>query len=153
MKVDRPFKPTGKRLDNLNNLIQNKYPQDKWVLESILPIFFSIIDSSSTHGQQNQVTDILNIVFNDYEFRYNIILENMDNPKDIIKLDIPLLIRLLEYAREDAKTDMDLHNVAERLIDLSRGGVSMGMIDYEAIIGDQEKLDESFRRMQKLAGL
>jgi hypothetical protein len=34
------------------------------------------------------------------------------NPKDIIKLDIPLLIRLLEYAREDAKTDMDLHNVA-----------------------------------------
>ena len=48
---------------------------------------------------------------------------------------------------------MDLHNVAERLIDLSRGGVAMGMVDYEAIIGDQEKLDEAFRRMQKLAGL
>ena len=153
MKVDRPFKPTGKRLDNLNNLIQNKYPQDKWVLEPILPIFLSIINSSSTLGQQNQVTDILNRVFNDYEFRYNTILENMDNPKDIIKLDIPLLIRLLEYAREDAKTDMDLHNVAERLIDLSRGNIALGMIDYEAIIGDQERLDESFKRMQKLAGL
>lgn len=75
------------------------------------------------------------------------------NPKDIIKLDIPLLIRLLEYAREDAKTDIDLHNVAERLIDLSRGGVAMGMIDYEAIVGPQEKLDEALRRMQKLAGI
>jgi hypothetical protein len=34
------------------------------------------------------------------------------NPKDIIKLDVPLFIRLLEYAREDAKSDMDLHKVA-----------------------------------------
>jgi len=35
------------------------------------------------------------------------------NPKDTIKLDVPLFIRLLEYAREDAKDDMDLHRVAE----------------------------------------
>jgi hypothetical protein len=76
MKVDRPFKPTGKRLENLNNLIQTKYPQDKWVLEPILPIFLSIIDSSSTLEQQEQVIDLLDKVFNDYEFRYNTILEN-----------------------------------------------------------------------------
>jgi hypothetical protein len=76
MKVDRPFKPTGKRLENLNNLIQTKYPQDKWVLEPILPIFLSIIDSSSTFEQQEQVIDLLDKVFNDYEFRYNTILEN-----------------------------------------------------------------------------
>jgi hypothetical protein len=31
------------------------------------------------------------------------------NPKDTITVDVPLFIRLLEYAREDAKTDMDLH--------------------------------------------
>lgn len=76
MKVGRLFKPTGKRLENLNDLIQTKYPQDKWVLEPILPIFLSIIDSSSTIEQQEQVIDLLTKVFNDYEFRYNTILEN-----------------------------------------------------------------------------
>jgi hypothetical protein len=34
---------------------------------------------------------------------------------DMYAVDFPLLIRLLEYAKEDAKTDIDLHNVAERM--------------------------------------
>jgi hypothetical protein len=55
------------------------------------------------------------------------------NPKDVIKVDVPLLIRLLEYAREDAKTDMDLHNVAERLINLSSSGEVLGMDNYDDI--------------------
>jgi hypothetical protein len=41
------------------------------------------------------------------------------NPSDKVTLDIPLFIRLLEYAREDAKTDMDLHNVDEKAITAS----------------------------------
>lgn len=56
------------------------------------------------------------------------------NPEDTVSLDIPLLIRLLEYSREDAKTDMDLHNVAERLITLSAGGRTLSMNDYDTII-------------------
>lgn len=56
------------------------------------------------------------------------------NPEDTVSLDIPLLIRLLEYSREDAKTDMDLHNVAERLITLSAGGKTLSMNDYDTII-------------------
>ena len=123
------FQPIGRRLDNLNRKIKIDHPEDMWVMEDILDAFLSIIDSSSSLKQQLIVSKELNRLFDTYEFRYNTILENMDNPKDIIKLDIPLLIRLLEYAREDAKTDMDLHNVAERLIDLSRGGVAMGMVD------------------------
>jgi len=55
------------------------------------------------------------------------------NPQDTVTLDIPLMIRLLEYAREDAKTDMDLHNVAERLIKLSASGQSLSMDQYDAI--------------------
>lgn len=55
------------------------------------------------------------------------------NPEDVIKLDVPLLIRLLEYAREDAKTDMDLHNVAENLINLSQSGNTLSMDDYHQI--------------------
>ena len=60
------------------------------------------------------------------------------NPKDVIKLDVPLLIRLLEYAREDAKTDMDLHNVAENLIDLSGNGQTLCMNHYNQIVDTNE---------------
>ena len=56
------------------------------------------------------------------------------NPKDTVSLDIPLLIRLLEYAREDAQTDVDLHNVAERLINLSRSGKTLNMSNYGTVV-------------------
>lgn len=62
------------------------------------------------------------------------------NPTDKIKLDVPLLIRLMEYAREDAKDDMDLHRVAENLIALSQSGKTLSMQDYEQAVAD--KLDE-----------
>ena len=64
------------------------------------------------------------------------------NPRDIVKLDIPLFIRLLEYAREEAKDDMDLHRVAENAIDLSHMGSTLGMRDYSNIIGSQENIEE-----------
>jgi len=66
----------------------------------------------------------------------------VDNPKDEITVDVPLLIRLLEYAREDAQTDMDLHNVAENLISLSAEGRTLSMADYDAIINSEAELDE-----------
>ena len=59
------------------------------------------------------------------------------NPTDTIQLDVPLMIRLLEYAREDAKDDMDLHNVAEKLIAMSSGGDVLSMDQYDAIVGQQ----------------
>ena len=75
------------------------------------------------------------------------------NPKDTIKLDVPLFIRLLEYAREDAQTDMDLHNVAENIISLSETGKTLTMSDYDMIVGgSQEELDE-IRLWQVRAGI
>ena len=56
------------------------------------------------------------------------------NPQDVIALDVPLLIRLLEYAREDAKTDMDLHNVSESAIALSKAGKTLTMADYDRLV-------------------
>lgn len=61
--------------------------------------------------------------------------ESTENPTDIVKMDIPLLIRLLEYAREDAQTDMDLHDVTERLIKLSSTGKVLSMHQYDRIVG------------------
>ena len=74
------------------------------------------------------------------------------NPKDIIKLDVPLFIRLLEYAREDAQTDMDLHDVTENIISLSASGKTLSMDDYSTIIGSQENIDE-IRMLQVRAGI
>lgn len=64
------------------------------------------------------------------------------NPTDSITVDVPLFIRLLEYAREDAKTDMDLHNVTEKLIQFSEEGDTLTMDHYDAIIGEQKLLPE-----------
>jgi len=60
--------------------------------------------------------------------------DTTENPQDIVKLNVPLLIRLLEYAREDAETDMDLHDVTERLIKLSTKGSILDMEDYDSIV-------------------
>jgi hypothetical protein len=65
-------------------------------------------------------------------------LEEDFNPTDVVSVDIPLLIRLLEYAREDAKTDMDLHNITERLIALSQEGNTLTMQDYDTICNTKE---------------
>ena len=74
------------------------------------------------------------------------------NPRDIIKVDVPLFIRLLEYAREDAQTDMDLHDVTEKIISLASSGKILSMDDYSTIIGSQENIDE-IRILQVRAGI
>jgi hypothetical protein len=74
------------------------------------------------------------------------------NPRDIITVDVPLFIRLLEYAREDAQSDMDLHDVAQNIISLSVSGKTLSMDDYSTIIGSQENIDE-IRMLQVRAGI
>lgn len=60
------------------------------------------------------------------------IKENVD-AVDFVTMDVPLFIRLLEYAKEDAQTDMDLHKVAENVISLSKSG-RLNMSDYNNIV-------------------
>jgi hypothetical protein len=56
---------------------------------------------------------------------------------NIIKVDVPLFIRLLEYAREDAKTDMDLHVLTERI--LKHQGHILTMEDYFKVLPRPKK--------------
>jgi hypothetical protein len=77
------------------------------------------------------------------------------NPADKITVDVPLFIRLLEYAREDAKTDMDLHTVTENIIALSETGKTLTMAQYDDIVkGDstEQEMNE-VKRMIKLANI
>ena len=69
--------------------------------------------------------------------RLNAIREE-DNPEDVIRMDVPLFIRIMEYAREDANTDMDLHGVAERAIQLSASGQVLDMSAYSDLIPSTE---------------
>jgi hypothetical protein len=60
------------------------------------------------------------------------VMKESHNPEDVLKLTIPLFIRLMEYAREDAKTDMDLHKVAERAVAMQDN--VMGMESYDKLV-------------------
>ena len=75
---------------------------------------------------------------------------------DIIRLDVPLFIRLLELAREDVKQDADLHDVAEAVIRLSQQG-PVTMADYDQIVGFMQKQGDSateeIARIKHLGGM
>jgi hypothetical protein len=45
----------------------------------------------------------------------------------------------MEYAKEDAKTDMDLHFAAENMIQLAKMKKSLNMDDYENIVSPHVK--------------
>jgi len=53
---------------------------------------------------------------------------------DVIKLDVPVFIRLMELAREDIKNDMDIHDIAEIITKLSQERL-VTMDDYDSIVG------------------
>ena len=73
---------------------------------------------------------------------------------DIIKLDVPTFLRLLELAREDVKQDADLHDIAEIVTRLSKEGV-ITMDKYNEIVafmkhqGKEDELDT----IRRLGGL
>jgi len=66
-------------------------------------------------------------------------LEERVDKKDTVTLDIPLLIRVLELSREDIKTDMDLHRVVEKLINIRNKGM-LTMKDYNYIAKIHEEI-------------
>jgi len=68
--------------------------------------------------------------------------QSKSNPIDTITMDVPLFIRMMEFAREDAKSDLDLHDVAEKAISLSNSGKTLTMSDYEAMFGDMLNEDD-----------
>lgn len=54
---------------------------------------------------------------------------------DEIRMEIPLFIRVLEYAHENAKTDQEMHELTERAVKLSKERC-LKMSDYEALVAE-----------------
>ena len=82
-----------------------------------------------------QVIDTINQVLKKSP-KINQVKENL-NPIDSIKMDVPLFIRMLEYAREDAKTDIDLHDVTEKIIGMAKEGRILTIKDYNKIMSNK----------------
>ena len=87
-----------------------------------------------------------------------IVRESDADPKDHITVDVPLFIRLLELAREDIKTDVELHQVVERTLAIKDRG-TLTMADYDDIAGHaiepttEPKPDPDLHEIRRLAGL
>ena len=94
-------------------------------------------------------------------------LEAPKDETDYVSFDIPLLIRVLEHAREGIDSDVDLHDLVERIISIRSKGV-LTMDDYDLISGGDiegtdmehapksiasDRQDESLAALRKLAGI
>jgi hypothetical protein len=62
---------------------------------------------------------------------------------DTITMDVPLFLRMLEYSKEDAAEDMDLHDVTEKAIALNKSKEYLSMEDYNEIVGAAKEIDEA----------
>lgn len=72
---------------------------------------------------------------------------------DVIRIDVPTFLRLLELAREDIDKDPDLHFLTQKVIELSQTKV-VTMRDYQTIIDFiQNKGMDELATIKKLGGM
>jgi hypothetical protein len=73
---------------------------------------------------------------------------------DIVTLDVPLFIRMLEYAKEEAADDMDLHELATKTIALSKQRGILSMEDYDTLILPTDgEIQEDIKKYRQERGL
>ncbi len=58
-------------------------------------------------------------------------------------MDVPLFLRMLEWAKEEAAEDVDLHEVTERAIEAVKLRGLLSMDDYDSLIGETQQVDEN----------
>lgn len=77
--------------------------------------------------------------------------------RDVVRIDVPTFIRLLELSREDISQDADIHDLAEKVIQISQDRV-VTMKDYDDLVdfmksqGEQKMQAEIFN-LKRLGGL
>ena len=72
-----------------------------------------------------------------------------ENPIDIVSMDVPLFIRMLEFAREDASTDMDLHDLAQKAIKMSTEGEPLTMMHYDELVSKEAPISDAMSLYEK----
>jgi hypothetical protein len=80
--------------------------------------------------------------------------EEQPDAIDIVTLDVPLFIRMLEYAKEEAADDMDLHELATKTIALSKQRGILSMEDYDTLIPPTDgEIQEDVKKYRQERGL
>jgi hypothetical protein len=113
----------------------NKYPKAKAKVNQLIDM---IGESKFTIEMAEWLFDFFNNA--SYESPMNEAKE--EDKVDTITMDIPLFIRMLEYSREDAAQDVDLHDVTEKAISLGKERGILQMDDYAEIVGAAEEIQE-----------
>ncbi len=114
-------------------------PQKKNLMATALKF---IADNTPKKKIKEAITDLVKEMLIEKKLTLKKLNENEEEDVvDTVTLDIPLFIRMLEYAKEDAQTDMDLHDVAEKAIALNKSKEMLSMEDYNTIIGDSNNED------------
>jgi tRNA A58 N-methylase Trm61 len=84
--------------------------------------------------------------------KLSISVKESQDSVDTVTLDIPLLTRILELAREDLKSDVDLHFILTNILNIKNKGV-LTMQDYEDIAKKSESSNTELESIKKLAGI
>ena len=121
-----------------------KYPKAKAKVNQLIDM---IGESKFTIEMAEWIFDF----FNNAHFESPINEAKEEDKVDTITMDIPLFLRMLEYSREDASQDMDLHDVTEKAISLGKERGILQMDDYDEIIGTTEKVNEVNLKQAKLS--
>jgi tetratricopeptide (TPR) repeat protein len=129
--------------DFINAKLKN-YPKAKAKVNQLIDM---IGESKFTTEMAEWIFDF----FNNAHFESPINEAKKEDKVDTITMDIPLFIRMLEYSREDAAEDMDLHDVTEKAISLGKERGILQMDDYDEIIGTTEKVNEVNLKQAKLS--
>jgi len=120
--------------DFINAKLKN-YPKAKAKVNQLIDM---IGESKFTIEMAEWIFDF----FNNAHFESPINEAKEEDKVDTITMDIPLFLRMLEYSREDASQDMDLHDVTEKAISLGKERGILQMDDYDEIIGSAEEMKE-----------
>lgn len=125
----------------INKLKNNGFDWNETSTGSDNGVVYTISKMTASEGKKSDMNGDGKIDSKDYLLKRNAAIEKAmsvkeeTNPMDVVAMDVPLLIRMMEFAREDAKSDLDLHDVAEKAIALSGEGRTLTMSDYGTIFG------------------
>jgi hypothetical protein len=116
--------------DFINAKLKN-YPKAQAKVNQLIDM---IGESKFTQEMAEWIWDF----FNNASFESPVNEAKEEDVVDTITMDIPLFIRMLEYSREDAAADVDLHDVTEKAILLGKERGILQMDDYAEIVGVAE---------------
>jgi len=129
--------------DFINAKLKN-YPKAKAKVNQLIDM---IGESKFTIEMAEWIFDF----FNNAHFESPMNEAQEEDKVDTITMDVPLFIRMLEYSREDAAEDMDLHDITEKAISLNKEKDTLSMEDYDKIVGSAETMNEVNLKQSKLS--